>query len=152
MKPRLFAALFLLVSLALGLPGARAQEDLSEAGREKFVKICSPCHGAITEDAASLTWENLRLPVVMNPVGPNLTHVYGRPAGKMEGYLYSKAFQAAAPNIGWTEENLDRWITDSQAMIRGSSMFLKVPDPAVRATIIAYLRRYAPYTGPDCVC
>lgn len=148
---RFVLAALCLFALAASQSPAYAQNP-AEEGRQRFLETCANCHGLITEDAASLTWDNLRTPVVMNPVGPNLSHVYGRPAGKMEGYSYSKAFLAAAPAIAWTTANLDRWIADSQAMIRGSAMFVKVSDSAVRAAIIAYLERYARYTGSDCVC
>ena len=42
----------------------------------------------------------------------------------------------------WTEENIDKWITNPKAMIPDSMMALAfpgVPDAATRADIIAFL-------------
>ncbi|HKA64614.1 MAG TPA: cytochrome c family protein, partial [Methyloceanibacter sp.] len=42
----------------------------------------------------------------------------------------------------WTEENIDKWITNPKAMIPDSMMalaFQGVPDAGTRADIIAYL-------------
>jgi cytochrome c len=140
------------ITLLTLLPAPLRGQDLAESGRGLFAEKCSACHGLITEDPGGYSWDNLRRPVIMTPIGPNLTHVFGRPAGTVEGYSYSKAFRAAAPAIVWDAAALNRWITDSQAMIRGSAMFLKVPDADARAGIIAYLKRYAPYPGYDCKC
>jgi cytochrome c len=43
----------------------------------------------------------------------------------------------------WTEENIDKWISDPKAMIPDSPMALAfpgVPDAGERADIIAYLK------------
>ena len=149
MRRSLATAGFMLLAL---LAAPLQAQDLAESGRDRFAEKCLMCHGLVSEDPGGYSWDNLRRPVIMTPIGPNLTQVFGRPAGTFEGYSYSKAFLAAAPTIVWDEAALDRWITDSQAMIRGSSMFLKVPDAGVRAGIIAYLKRYAPYPGYDCKC
>ncbi len=80
----------------------------------------------------------------MAPVGPNLTGVFGRPAGSYAGYRYSNAFKAAALDIVWDAKSLDRWLTSTQNMIRGSYMFLKVKQPK-RGKIIAYLKTCGRY-------
>ncbi len=79
----------------------------------------------------------------MMPTGSNLEGIAGRPAGIVEGYPYSEAFRKAAPEIVWDEQALDLWITNSQAMIRGSMMFLKVTEPEKRARIITYLKKFS---------
>lgn len=121
-----------------------ALADDAEAGREPYVNTCSKCHGLIVEDKLSWTPENLRVPAVTLPLGPSLTGVYLRPAGIMEGYPYSKAFRALASGWVWDEDALEGWLTSTQEYIRGSTMFLKVEQPA-RGQIIAYLKTYAPY-------
>jgi cytochrome c2 len=43
----------------------------------------------------------------------------------------------------WDDDALEGWLTSTQEYIRGSTMFLKVEQPA-RGQIIAYLKTYAP--------
>ena len=76
---------------------------------------------------------------VAPPYGPTLRGVYGRPAGTVEGFLYSREFLKRLQGVIWTGETLDIWITDSQAWVPGSMMFYKQPDPEARRRIIAYL-------------
>ncbi len=113
-------------------------------GRRAFADTCSKCHGLITERRVSQRYGGLLVPVVMSPLGPNLSGVYGRPAGIYAGYRYSDGFKQVAKDIVWNEESLDRWLTSSQAMIRGSYMFIKVKQP-MRAKIIAYLKTFSRY-------
>jgi cytochrome c len=133
----------LAAALAFALIGRPAFADEAEGGRELYTKFCANCHGQITEVESSLDWRALTRKAVMNPTGPNLTGIVGRPAGIVEGYPYSEAFRKAAPEIVWDEQTLDLWITNSQAMIRGSMMFLKLPEPEKRARIIAYLKKHS---------
>ncbi len=117
---------------------------LSTPGRKLFGKVCKPCHGSIDERRVG-GWPRGRIiPVVALPRGPDLTGVYGRPAGVVPGFTYSIAFQAAASDLVWRDETLDRWLADSQAMIRGSTMRIKVKAPA-RHKIIEYLKTFSRY-------
>jgi len=45
-----------------------------------------------------------------------------------------------ASGVVWSEETLDKWLTDPQAFIPGQRMNFKVPDTADRADLIAYLK------------
>lgn len=120
-----------------------AWADDQEA-RDLYAHLCSKCHGLITEDVLSWTPENLTVQAVTLPLGPPLTGVYGREAGIMPNYPYSKSFVKAIANPWtWDEDSLDGWLISTQSFIRGSTMFLKVEDDAERATIIAYLKKYA---------
>jgi cytochrome c len=80
----------------------------------------------------------------MAPIGPNLSGIYGRPAGAVPGFRYSNAFRAATQGLVWDAATLDRWIADSQAFARGSYMFQKTAEPQ-RGRIVAYLERYSRY-------
>lgn len=115
-----------------------------DVGREHYLEHCARCHGLVTERRADAPNRGRFLPVVALPLGPNLTGIYGRAAGTVEGFRYSDAFRAAAPGIVWDDESLDRWLADSQAMIPGSYMFLKLEPPA-RRDVIDYLRAVAPH-------
>lgn len=132
----------LAITLALLCGAAWAGAD---DGRELYLKLCSKCHGKITEQRSSDRWSGLRRPAVVMIIGPNLSGIVGRPAGQVAGYRYSKAFRAAAPELVWDEPTLDRWIADSKAMMPGTFMLLKVPDAGERRAVIDYLTTYARY-------
>ena len=49
-------------------------------------------------------------------------------------------------SLVWTEENIDKWITNPKAMIPDSTMalaFQGIPDANERADIIAYLKTFS---------
>src|SRR5262245_4388959 len=76
---------------------------------------------------------------VAPPYGPSLRGVYGRQAGSIPGFAYSRAFKSILQGVVWDHGTLDVWIMDSQAWVPGSMMFYKQPDPDIRRKIIAYL-------------
>ena len=76
---------------------------------------------------------------VAPPYGPNLRGVYGRPAGSIETFVYSNAFQKALKGMEWNDASLDVWITNPQKWVPGVYMFYKQPDPEIRRKIILYL-------------
>jgi cytochrome c2 len=76
---------------------------------------------------------------VAPPYGPPLRGVYGRQAGSVPGFAYSRAFKSILQGVVWDHGTLDVWIMDSQAWVPGSMMFYKQLDPDIRRKIIAYL-------------
>ena len=56
----------------------------------------------------------------------------------MPDFNYSKAVKSSG--VVWSEETLDKWLTNPQAFIPGQRMNFKVADPADRADLIAYLK------------
>lgn len=131
-------------ALAAALLASPAAAAGMEDARAAYVDTCSKCHGLVTERQAGPPGAARALPAVMSPLGPNLTGIYGRPAGSIAGYRYSNALRKMAPDLVWDAATLDRWLTDSQAMVKGSYMFLKL-DAARRALVIDYLREVAPF-------
>ena len=131
-----------LAGMAAALSCSTVWAD-ADAGRAAYVKVCQRCHGQITEQTAwseALLWR-----AVMAPLGPNLSGVMGRPAGIVEGFRYSNAMQAfAATDAVRDRATLDVYLTNSQKLVRGSYMFLKVEQPQ-RRLIIDYLDRVARY-------
>lgn len=125
--------------VAASMAGADAGADPVEEGREAYRSVCARCHGLVIEGDAAALDGSVWL-AVMAPIGPNLTGIYGRPAGSVPGFRYSNAFRSATKDLVWDSEALDRWLADSQAMARGSYMFQKTAQPA-RGAIIAYLER-----------
>jgi cytochrome c2 len=115
-----------LVRLAMHSGHARA--DVSSA-------VAAPAPGA----TATGNHEQLAF---APPFGPHLRGVYGRPAGSVEGYQYSKTFLDALKGMEWNEAALNVWITNTQAWVPGAYMFYKQPDPEIRRKIILYLKSY----------
>ena len=93
---------------------------------------------ALRSPAPGLTTDGERL-AVAPPYGPPLRGVYGRQAGTVPGFAYSRAFKSILQGVVWDHGTLDVWITDSQAWVPGSMMFYKQPDPDIRHQIIMYL-------------
>ena len=74
------------------------------------------------------------------PNGPALRGIIGRPAASVEGFTYSKSMLENMEGVVWSEETLDRWITNSQKWAPGSYMYYKQNDPEIRRKIILYLK------------
>ncbi|MDT7950901.1 MAG: c-type cytochrome [Acetobacteraceae bacterium] len=70
--------------------------------------------------------------------GPTLEHVYGRKIGSVADYKYTPGYRESDQN--WTAENLDRYLTNPQAMFPGSTMAYRQSKPETRKLIIDYLK------------
>ena len=73
----------------------------------------------------------------VNPVWEPLTL---RPIvnGTIESFQYSEALKKSG--IKWTEENLDKWLTDTEKLVPNNDMAFHVEKPDERTEIIAYLK------------
>ena len=111
----LFAAVIVAWSVA-----GRAQS--AAHGKELFERRCGGCH-ALDRDKE----------------GPRLAGVYGRAAGSIQSFRYSAALQAS--RITWTDETLDRWLTDTEKLVPGNDMAFRVERAEERQAIIGYLER-----------
>ncbi|RVU35293.1 c-type cytochrome [Hwanghaeella grinnelliae] len=100
----------------------------AENGEYLFKTICAACH-SIEPDS--------------HRTGPSLHKIWGHPAGKAEGFDYSAAFKgAAADELIWTEENLDKFLRRPRSVVKGNKMaYLGLRDDADRADLLAYLKR-----------
>ncbi len=146
------AIIFGLVGLfVIGLShGADAQSTELAQAKAAYREQCSKCHGLIEGEARGQAVPNgiriasndMRFAVVL-PYGPSLRGIYGRTAGTVPNFVYSKAFKNAFEGVIWEYETLERWITDSQKWARGTRMFYKQPDPEIRRQIIAYLKAHS---------
>lgn len=163
MKPRIPT---LVLLPAMFLAGGALAGDL-EDGAKLYEKECVMCHGN-PETAASkrgtdsprLAWAAVErrdgmtmtdAPVyahalngeriaVSPPYGPHLRGVYGRIAGTVEDYAYSKEFLAALGGMEWNEATLNVFITNTQRWVPGITMFYRQSDPEIRRKIILYLK------------
>jgi cytochrome c len=81
-----------------------------------------------------------------NGVGPNLHGVVGRKAASIEGFRYSPNMRELAEGgLTWTEENLDKYLTNPKSMVpRGSMAFAGIRNDQQRKDLIAYLKQNSP--------
>ena len=73
--------------------------------------------------------------------GPNLNGIFGKVAGKQQGFeYYSDTFREA--QFVWTPQLMYVWLESPMKMFPDSTMMsLGVPDPQARADLIAFLMK-----------
>jgi cytochrome c len=113
----------LAAALVLAAAGAHAEGDAARG--EKRFEECAACH-AVAQGAES--------------VGPSLHGVFGRKAGELADFRFSPALKRSG--IVWSEQAVDQFIADPQAVVPGNRMpFAGIPDAGARADLIAYLAK-----------
>jgi cytochrome c2 len=65
-------------------------------------------------------------------------NVYGAKAGSTPTFKYSSALKSS--NITWTDETLNKWLTDPDSLVPDNDMEFHVPKPDERADIIRFLK------------
>ena len=119
------------LSILLFAPGPVLAAD-AERG-EKIFRRCIGCHalGKGAED--------------FSRVGPHLNGLFGRRAGSLPGFKYSKSMQrASADGLEWTAQTLDVFIENPKNLISRTRMsFSGVKSEADRADLLAYLRAFS---------
>ena len=91
-------------------------------GKETFEKRCGGCH-ALYRDKE----------------GPRLSNVHGRAAASVASFEYSAALRKS--KLKWTDETLDKWLTDPEKLVPETDMSFHVESPAERREIISYLKQ-----------
>ena len=114
---------------AASIAAARAaQQRLIAIGRSQFLH-CNSCH---VVDAAAP-------PPFGADQGPHLEGIVGRRAAGVDGFAYTDALRAL--DLVWTEEALDVWLQQPQAMVSGMcEPFLGMADAEQRQALIEYLK------------
>jgi cytochrome c len=116
----MIAAVLLACARIAHAEGDAAQGDAMR-GQQIYESRCIACH---SPDA--------------NRVGPMHRGVFGRKAGSLPDYTYSKALKGT--DFVWDAETLNKWLTNPQGFVPGQKMNFKVAKPEDRADIIAYLK------------
>jgi cytochrome c len=123
----------ILLAILAALPVGAAAETLgdSEAGATIFRTQCGACH-MVGPDAK-------------NRIGPSLTGIYGRRAGSIDGFIYSKSMaRMGADGLTWTIERLDAYIENPKALVSGTRMnYRGLKDTQQRHDLMAYLRGFS---------
>lgn len=124
------------VALDAGLPQMGAQERAFHTdpatvsnGERQFLRKCSVCHEL---DAASTA----------RRAGPSLANLFGRRAGRIEGYQYSDA--VARSEIIWTAATIDQLFDQGPAnFIPGTKMPMqRIAGAQDRRDLIEFLMQY----------
>ena len=104
---------------------AFAEGDVEKG--EKAFRKCASCH-SIDEGGKTKN-------------GPALWDIMNRGVATSEDFKYSKQLLAFAnDNPMWTPELMDAWLADTQKLVKGSKMRLKVKKEKDRENLIAYLQ------------
>ncbi|MBL6432247.1 MAG: cytochrome c family protein [Alphaproteobacteria bacterium] len=105
--------------------GTRSPAIRFDQGRKIFRK-CQSCHQVGVS--------------AKHTVGPLLNDIYGRRAGTLEGYRYSRAMEAAGQDgLVWSEEALSAYLEDPKSAVHGTKMnFGGLRDPDDRRAVVAF--------------
>ena len=111
-----------MIGLGLLATPVLAEGDVDNG--KKVFKKCKACHIVDAEK---------------NKVGPHLVGVFGRTAGTLDGYKYSKAMKQSA--IVWSPETLAEYLKKPKAFIPGNKMsFAGLKKEKQIADLLAYLQ------------
>lgn len=114
------AALTALVSLMLSASVSDAGDDVQRG--EQIYGRCLACHA-----------------LERNRTGPKHCGLFGRRAGSVPGFEYSKAMRRSG--IVWDEATLDAFLSHPMRAVPGTTMgYAGIESPQERSDLIAYLR------------
>jgi hypothetical protein len=121
--------LILILFLLSGINLVLAQHPKGDAnhGKALFQLNCAVCHtDTLGPGNAAIAKQ-----------GPSLVGVFGRRAGTGPNFNYTKPLKESG--LTWDSSTLDRFLTNPNAMVPGTTMAMIVASPADRADVIGYL-------------
>jgi cytochrome c len=118
------------VAAAEETPASTGPDPELIAAGERAFKQCQTCH-EVGEGARSKT-------------GPHLNNLFGRTAGTVDGFRYSRQFVTAGEEgLVWTEETLHDFLMQPRDYIKGTRMsFRGFRDESDIAAVTAYLQTF----------
>lgn len=123
----------IIAALVVGLTpiASSAAEQGDPARGGKIYNKCKSCH-RVGDGAA-------------NSVGPHLNEIFGRKAGTIEGYRYSKGMlREGADGLMWTPEKLHIYLENPKALVSKTRMnFRGLKNKQDRDDVLAYLRQFS---------
>ncbi len=121
-------ALVLILCLAMAAPAAA---DALLARGEAAFRQCAICHKIG--------------PGARNATGPQLNGLFGRRAGALPGFRYSKDMaRMGADGLVWGHETLDLYLQNPKVLVSGTRMkFGGIADPEERRALIVWLRAFS---------
>lgn len=116
-----FSAVLLATSAIaqIALPAAKPMD-----GATLFKRQCATCHATSAAEPPRQ--------------GPELAGIVRRKAGSVSGFKYSPGFAKA--DFSWTDDKLDAWLSNPQAVIPGAIMPYRQANAEARAAIITFLK------------
>lgn len=121
-----FGLSIVIAGTLLAASGPSLAADVAK-GKKVFNK-CKACHSLVAGK---------------KKIGPSLHGVYGRKAGTLKGFKFSKAMKAAGAkrNIVWDDETLDKYLTKPKKFIpKGKMVFPGLRKEKDRNNLLAYLK------------
>jgi cytochrome c len=124
-KAIVVSSLWMIAMVASSVRGESASGTGDPIRGATVFQACAACHSTAPRE---------------HMTGPSLANIWRRKAGTVEGFLrYSDAMKHV--DIVWSEATLDRWLSNPEALIPGTSMtFPGLRDSKARKDVIAYLR------------
>ena len=118
-KPGLYV---IVLGCALALASGAMAQDAAK-GKKVFNK-CKACHS---------------LKAGKKKIGPDLAKLFGRKAGTVKKFRYSKALKKSG--VVWNEKSLDEFLAKPRKFVKGTKMsFPGLKKKADRDNLIAFLK------------
>ncbi len=123
----------LITLAALVLAGHAIAQDAppvgdAAAGKTTFGQSCALCHSDV------LAADNS----IINKWAPASSASSAAPPAPAPGYAYTQALKNSG--LKWDAPTLDKFLSAPNTLVPGTAMLFPVPDPQIRANIVAYLQ------------